>query len=143
MKATPKRGGGKASPSQASTSRDSRVSDNAAADWLFGSDAEDEQIPPRKAADNKTCVITRRVPGGTVRRTAQIDGDLLVELRLYNYNEVRNLSGLARCEKAVVWLRLRGDGDSADFNLLKKFLNKAKEKFTGEGTFFADKNKKP
>lgn len=67
----------------------------------------------------------------------------MVELRLYNYNEVRNLAGLDRCEKAVVWLRLRGDGDSADFNLLKKFLNRAKEKFTEEGTFFGDKKKRP
>lgn len=56
---------------------------------------------------------------------------------------MRNLAGLDRCEKAVVWLRLRGDGDSADFNLLKKFLNRAKEKFTEEGTFFGDKKKRP
>ncbi|KAI5631743.1 hypothetical protein NE865_15548 [Phthorimaea operculella] len=113
-----------------------------ASEWLFGSDTEDEAVNKSRVFDANTCVYTRRVPGGVVRRTAQLDGELQVELRLYNAQEVANLGGIERCEKSVVWLRLRGDGDSAEFNALKKFINKAKERFTEEGTFYGDKKKK-
>lgn len=82
------------------------------------------------------------MPGGVTRRTTQLDGDLLAEVRLYNAEEVRNLTGFERCEKAVIWVRLQGETDSPEFNLLKEFTKIAKTKFTEEGVFYSDKNKK-
>lgn len=76
------------------------------------------------------------------RRTAQLDGGLLAELRLYNAEEVRDLTGLERCAKAIVWVRLQGDEDSPEFNSIKKFVKLAKAKFNEEGVFYAQKNKK-
>lgn len=109
--------------------------------WLFGSeDSDSEQA--QHASKQTVSVLSRRVPGGTLRRTARLDGDLLAELRLFNAEEVREVGGIERCDKAIVWLRLQGEAESSEFNLLKKFINLAKAKFITEGTFYADKKAK-
>lgn len=110
--------------------------------WLFGSDDEEDGQIPLNNSNQVVSVLTRRVPGGTLRKTAKRTGELLAELRVYNTEEVRNLEGLDRCNKAVVWLRLQGDRGSAEFESLQKFVQLAKAKFKEEGTFFVEKKKK-
>lgn len=109
--------------------------------WLY-SDDEDDYVQVRSKKEQPSCVFSRRVAGGSVRRRANLSGDLLAELRIYNPEEVRNLEGYERCDKAVIWLRYQGDSSSPELVTLKKFVKLAKTKFTEEGTFFATKIKK-
>lgn len=119
-----------------------RPTSSNASEWLFDSDSDSEVSRRPHTSAKTTSILTRRVPGGVTRRTAQLDGDLLVELRLYNEKEVQNLSGLDRCERAIVWVRLQGESQSPEFHALKKFIKLTKTKFTEEGTFYKDKIKK-
>lgn len=82
------------------------------------------------------------MPDGVLRRTARLSGSLLVEIRLYDAEQVRGLEGLERCEKALVWLKLQGDSNTPEFVGIKKVINQAKARFTEEGTFYADKKRK-
>lgn len=86
-----------------------------------------------------TSALTRRVADGVLRRTAQLPGDLFVELRLYNTNDIRGLDPKVRWEKALVALKYQLSADSQEVVQLHKFLKNCKDKFTDEGTFYADK----
>lgn len=116
---------------------------SSALDWLNDSESDNEvSPPPRKTDQTFDSVLTRRVPGGVTRRTAKLDGELVAELRLYDAEEVRSLTGLERCEKAIIWVRLQGEAESPELLTIKKFIKLAKSKFTEEGVFFSDKKKK-
>lgn len=115
---------------------------NTTCTWLFGSDDEEDPIVVRRRSpEHLQSVLTRKIPGGTLRKTANLEGDLLTEIRLYNVQDIRGLEGLDRCERALFWLRLQGDKDSPEFETLRKLMEFAKRKFPEEGKFFAEKKK--
>lgn len=111
---------------------------------VFDSDSDEEQ-EARKAASRFTSSLTRRVADdGTVRRTATLPGEGLLELRLYRIANVLDVSPLERSQHAAVKLTYQVDFSSPELALINDFLKSVKKKFTEEGKFFADKkfNKK-
>lgn len=108
--------------------------------WLYSDEEEEPAHAPPPTGN--VSVYSRRVAGGSVRRKATLSGDLLAELRIYNPEEVKNLEGYERCDKAVVWMRYQGNSSSPELVALKKFVKIAKTKFTEEGTFFNTKKNK-
>lgn len=110
-------------------------------EWLFDSEAE-EETQPRKPADSDQSILTRRVPGGVTRRTTQLHGALVAELRIFNAEEVSGLTGFDRCEKAIIWLRYQDDAESPEFKLLKDYVSLAKTKFKNEGIFYKQAKRK-
>jgi hypothetical protein len=112
---------------------------SAGSKWLFDSESEEEALPQQSTTNQSNSVLTRRVPGGVIHRTAQLDGGFVAELRLYNAEEVRGLTGIDRCQKALLWLRYQGEAESSELSLLKKFVKLTKIKFPSEGTFYKDK----
>lgn len=95
----------------------------------------------RRAESNKelSSVLTRRVPGGRVRRIASLTGDMFLELKLYNVDDIKNVSALDRWEKALISLKFQVDSDSPILDNVNKVLKRCKEEFSAEGTFYADK----
>lgn len=110
---------------------------------MFDSDSDEEQ-EARKAASRFTSSLTRRVADGTVRRTATLPGDGLLELRLYRIANVLDVPPLERSQHAAVKLTYQVDFSSPELAFINDFLKSVKKKFTEEGKFFADKkfNKK-
>lgn len=102
------------------------------------SDSEDEATPPKKAPLLQSA-LTRRVAGGVLRRCANLEGDVFVEVKIYNTNEILNVPPANRWEKAVVSLKYQGESDSPELAPLKTVLKLCRNRFTQEGTFFANK----
>jgi hypothetical protein len=84
-------------------------------------------------------MLTRRVPGGYVRRTASLPGDLFIDLKLYNAVDIESVPSQDRWEKALVSFKYRVDSNSNVVNGINKILKLCKDDFTEEGTFFPDK----
>lgn len=105
-------------------------------------DEEDVEAQRRASTANAlTSVLTRRVPGGYVRRAASLPGDLFIELKLFNVDDIQNVSSQTRWEKALINFKYRVDSNSAVVDGINKILKLCKEDFTEEATFFPDKSK--
>lgn len=104
---------------------------------------DDEEIAASRAraAPSLQSVLTRRVADGNLRRTADLVGDLFVELRLYNTKDIRSVAPRDRWEKSVLSLKYQTDSDSDELDLLRQFIRRVRAEFVEEGTFFADKKK--
>lgn len=104
---------------------------------LFGD--EDRDLIAEAKSRGLPSVLWRRVPGGLIKRCEDLDGGLFVELRVYNKADIVNVEPRHRYWKAAVNLRYLVDEGEPDVDLLYKFIKVAKAKFTGEGTFTAEK----
>lgn len=100
---------------------------------LFG---EEEVVVNSKALNS---VLWRRVAGGAVRRTEELEGDLFVEVRVYDTKEITGVDPRQRYWKAAVNLRAQIDSEGKDYDLLSTFLKAVNKKFSHEGAFFSDK----
>ncbi|XP_063835974.1 uncharacterized protein LOC135085149 [Ostrinia nubilalis] len=69
-------------------------------------DADVESSRARSQPGRLQSVLTRRVADGVLRRTASLPGDLFVELRLYNADEIRAVQPKDGWEKANLLLEL-------------------------------------
>ncbi|XP_047984046.1 uncharacterized protein LOC125224661 [Leguminivora glycinivorella] len=105
----------------------------------WGDEGHVEAQRRASAANSLSSVLIRRVPGGYVRRTASLTGDLFIDLKLYNVVDIQNVPSEARWEKALVNFKYRVDSVSDIVDGINKILNRCKDDFTDEGTFFPDK----
>ncbi|XP_047983972.1 uncharacterized protein LOC125224598 [Leguminivora glycinivorella] len=105
----------------------------------WGDEGHVEAQRRASAANSLSSVLIRRVPGGYVRRTASLTGDLFIDLKLYNVVDIQNVPSEARWEKALVNFKYRVDSVSDIVDRINKILKRCKDDFTDEGTFFPDK----
>ncbi|XP_047997338.1 uncharacterized protein LOC125234959 [Leguminivora glycinivorella] len=105
----------------------------------WGDEGHVEAQRRASAANSLSSVLIRRVPGGYVRRTASLTGDLFIDLKLYNVVDIQNVPSEARWEKALVNFKYRVDSVSDIVDGINKILKRCKDDFTDEGTFFPDK----
>ncbi|XP_049871199.1 uncharacterized protein LOC126370404 [Pectinophora gossypiella] len=111
-------------------------------EWrVIDSESEDEEVIKRSKNALQSS-YSKRVADGTVRRTAKLNGDLFVELKLYQVADIRHVDVRKRYEKAVLSLKYQADHNAPELQLLQQFLKKCKPKFGTEGYFFADKDVK-
>jgi hypothetical protein len=73
-----------------------------------------------------------------VRRTSQLSGDLFLELKLYNVNDIKSVPPKDRWEKALVNLKIQLDSNSPGVFNINKALKLCNEHFTEEGVFYRD-----
>lgn len=111
---------------------------------LLSSDSEDEEEARRAARaaakQGLTSSLTRRVADGVLRRTADLDGDTYVELRVYHTKDVLKAADWKeRLEKAQIALKYQASSTTPELGDLKNFIKKVKAKFTGSGKFYADR----
>lgn len=111
--------------------------------WQFDSESEDEVQARQRSSKPKLLqsVLTRRVADGSVRRTEQRDGDVFIDLKIYNVRDILSLDPKDRWEQAVVSLKYQADFDAPELAQLKDVVKKCKENFTEEGKFFSSKKK--
>lgn len=102
----------------------------------FDSESEDETIC--KEAQLKSS-YSKRVADGVVRRSIQLEGDLYLDLKLYQVADIKKIDPRKRYEKAVLALKFQADFDSPELGVLRQLLKSCKRSFTEEGVFFADK----
>lgn len=82
---------------------------------------------------------SKRVADGVVRRSVQLEGDLYLDLKLYQVADIKDVDPRKRYEKAVLALKYQANFDSPQLGLLRQLLKHCKSSFTEEGFFFADK----
>lgn len=100
------------------------------------SESEDEVIcktPELRSSYSK------RVADGVVRRSIKLEGDLYLDLKLYQVADIKDVEPRKRYEKAVLALKYQADFNSPQLGLLRQLLKRCKTSFTEEGFFFADK----
>lgn len=104
---------------------------------VFDSDSEEEGTarPPQQLRSS----YSKRVADGVVRRTAQLEGGLFLDLKLYQVDDIKNVHPLKRHEKAVLALKFRGEPDSPELAALQQLLQRCKAKFVEDGYFYGDK----
>ncbi|XP_049874674.1 uncharacterized protein LOC126382162 isoform X1 [Pectinophora gossypiella] len=107
--------------------------------WCLESDSDDDVARYKNATEQIKSAFTKRVADGVVRRTADLTGDLFVELRLYNIKDIRKVQPKDRWEKATLSLKYQADNDAPELVPLREFVRCCKKQFTEEGVFFADK----
>lgn len=113
-----------------------------ASGWKLDYDSDlDVKSQQRNPQGPLTSVLTRRVPDGKVRRSALLSGDLFIELKVYNVDDIKTIAPLDRWEKALVNLKLQVDSDSHEIKEITKLLKKCKERFVGDAVFYAEKRK--
>lgn len=111
---------------------------------IIYSDSEEEveaeaQRAASRQAQKITSSLSRRVADGVLRRTAHLDGDLYIEVRVYRTAEYLKKPQAERRESATLALRFQTHSDAPEAEGLHAFIGAAKKKFRNEGTFFADK----
>lgn len=130
----------KKAQSKTAPKRKPRQPRSAKSGWSLFSDSEDEVEHPHRTTESVLpSVLTRRVPDGTVRRTAQLHGDLYIELKLYNTKDIKNVDPLKRWEKALVNLKFQTNNNSSETESITKFIKLCREHFPTDGTFFSNK----
>lgn len=104
---------------------------------LFGEEEDATTIAEAKVNLLKS-VLWRRVAGGLIKRSEDLEGNLFVELRVYNKTDILNVKAHQRYWKAAVNLRYQVDDSAPELDALHTFIKLAKAKFTHEGTFQLD-----
>ncbi|XP_063824255.1 uncharacterized protein LOC135088527 isoform X2 [Ostrinia nubilalis] len=105
---------------------------------LFGLVSEDEEDAAHANASRRApssqlpSSISSKVADGSVLRRAQLSGRYYAELRLYSTRDALDTRPETRYTKALVTLKLQLDPDQPEWDLLQKFLRRAKT------TYFAD-----
>ncbi|XP_048484076.1 uncharacterized protein LOC105385363 isoform X2 [Plutella xylostella] len=107
---------------------------------LFNASDDVATVTERRTAALQS-VLWRRVAGGLIKRAEELAGNLFVEVRVYNRDEIAHLDARDRYWKALVNLRYQVDESEPELQALFKFLKSAKAKFTHEGTFFLETTK--
>lgn len=107
---------------------------------LFGD--EDAEAISKAKSRSLPSVLWRRVAGGLLKRTEDLDGDLFVEVRVYKKADIEHLEPRERYWKATVNLRYQVDEGEPEVEQLFKFLKLAKAKFVHEGSFSVEQCKK-
>ncbi|XP_063837195.1 uncharacterized protein LOC135086390 [Ostrinia nubilalis] len=130
----------KSSAKKSSTKRKSAESSSGdkrtrASGWKLDldDDADVESSRARSQPGRLQSVLTRRVADGVLRRTASLPGDLFVELRLYNADEIRAVQPKDRWEKAVLSLKYQSSSNAEHLDLLRQFVTRAREAFEEDG----------
>lgn len=124
----------------ATKSRSCQVTPESNPGWISNWGDEDVAALHRASSENSlTSVLIRRVPGGFVRRTAALTGDLFIDLKLYNVGDIQSVPPKDRWEKALVNFKYRVESNSVIVDGINKILRRCKDDFTEEGTFFPDK----
>lgn len=108
---------------------------------LFNASDDVATVTERRTAALQS-VLWRRVAGGLIKRAEELAGNLFVEVRVYNRDEIAHLDARDRYWKALVNLRYQVDESEPELQALFKFLKSAKAKFTHEGTFCLETTKK-
>lgn len=108
---------------------------------LFGDDEDAAVIAEAKNNALKS-VLWRRVANGLLKRSEDLEGNLFVELRVYNKADIIDVDPRQRYWKAAVNLRYQVDESEPELQALQKFIKLAKTKFTHEGTFCMETNNK-
>lgn len=139
-----KKSGGSSTSATASTSRTSATASTRATSGgkftlteLFGEEEDATTIAEAKVNLLKS-VLWRRVAGGLLKRSEDLEGNLFVELRVYNKADIINVKAHQRYWKAAVNLRYQVDDSAPELDALHTFIKLAKAKFTHEGTFQLD-----
>lgn len=109
--------------------------------WELDSESDDDNATKKHAPPALLSALTRRVVDGVVRRTTNLNGDVFVDLKIYNTRDIVNVEPKDRWERALVSLKYQGEADSPELAHLKKVVKLCKGKFKNEGIFFADKKK--
>lgn len=108
---------------------------------LFGDEEDAITIAEAKVNPLKS-VLWRRVAGGLVKRSEDLEGNLFVELRVYNKEDIINVDARQRYWKAAVNLRYQVNDSEPELETLYKFIHSAKAKFINEGTFCIENSSK-
>ncbi|CAG9101003.1 unnamed protein product [Plutella xylostella] len=98
---------------------------------LFNASDDVATVTERRTAALQS-VLWRRVAGGLIKRAEELAGNLFVEVRVYNRDEIAHLDARDRYWKALVNLRYQVDESEPELQALFKFLKSAKAKFTHE-----------
>lgn len=107
--------------------------------WQFDSDSDDEAVV-RQAPDQRLqSVLTRRVADGVVRRTANLDGDIFVDIKIYQVPDILNIDPKDRWEHAILSLKYQGQSDAIELAPLKDVIKRCRGQFKTEGKFFSSK----
>ncbi|XP_073950571.1 uncharacterized protein isoform X2 [Choristoneura fumiferana] len=110
---------------------------NGSSGWVICSDSEDESFCAEQKSVLQSTLI-RQVPGGKVRRTSQLSGDLFVELKLYNVADIKSIDPKDRWEKALVNLKIQIDSNSPVVSNINETLKLCREYFIKDGVFYRD-----
>lgn len=131
----------KAVKRKAPTSKKSAVTKSTG--WQIDSDSEEEAVVRRRGSETQPLQssLSRRVADGVLRRTTQRDGDVYIEIKVYNTKEILKVEPKDRWEQAVISLKYQADSDAPELIPLKEALKLCKKKFTEEGKFFTIKKK--
>lgn len=111
--------------------------------WHLDSDSDDEAAArPRATEDNRLqSVLSRRVADGVLRRAAYLEGNVFIEIKIYNVADIVGVDPKDRWEKAVLNLKYQGDSDAPEQASLKEVVKLCRKQFLDEGKFFSNKKK--
>lgn len=109
---------------------------------LFGVDEDAHIIQEAKQKQKLESVLWRRVANGLLKRSEDLEGNLFIELRVYNKSDIINVDARNRYWKAAVNLRYQVNDSEPELEALYKFIKLVKAKFTSEGSFCMEKPQK-
>ncbi|XP_049886632.1 uncharacterized protein LOC126381143 isoform X2 [Pectinophora gossypiella] len=84
--------------------------------------------------------FVNKVANGSERRTTSLDGEYVVDLKIYHANDVNNTDSREVWRKALLRIKLQTPDDSDEWKLLQKLVTRIDKNFEDEPRFYSDKH---
>lgn len=86
-----------------------------------------------------TSTFVLRIANGNERRVAELQGEYVVDLKVYRTSDIKELDSLEAWKKALVRIKLQTSENTDQWRSLQRLINHADEVFEEEPRFYKDK----
>lgn len=122
------------SQARTSTAPAPEVERKASARDVFGSDSDDDNFhipkPGKKTSAPICSYFTKRVPHGVVRQTnVEKEGSHFVELKVYKYDEIKNVQPMNRWRHAIISIKAKSETDTPAWEHLAQYIRATRQEF--------------
>lgn len=83
--------------------------------------------------------FVNRVANGIERRTANLEGEFLIDLKIYNTSDAHSDDSTDLWKKALLRIKLQIGEGTSHWQLLQKFVRSVDTVFEEEAVFYSDK----
>lgn len=92
--------------------------------------------------DRETKVLSsffvNRVANGNEKRSAPLEGEYVVDLKVYRTNDIQGVDPIDAWRKALIRVKLQTTEDSEQWRALQRFVHKTDEIFKEDPKFYKD-----
>lgn len=83
--------------------------------------------------------FVNRVANGNERRTVEMEGDYIIDLKVYRASDVIGMDSLDAWRKALLRIKLQTREETTQWRCLQRFVKVADEVFEEDPKFYIDK----